>query len=171
MDSKMPLYYNVSHSGRIAALAVSLNVEVGIDVERIEPGRMYSEIADYALAPSERRLFAAMPQSEVPERFVTIWARKEAVIKCVGGSSAILLDAFSVSTNPDRGEYATRITSEKAIKCADICNIDEAVTYRDLPMGIGYRAAVAWRSEKRSVTVTMRTVRAYREVVEIETPL
>jgi phosphopantetheinyl transferase len=59
-DSSSPLRFNLSHSGAVALVAVTRELEVGVDVQRIgsrHGGAFYEE-----------------------------WARREAIVKCAGTS-------------------------------------------------------------------------------------
>lgn len=95
------LRFNLTHSGDWAALAVSRDAEVGIDIEEIRsvepelPRRYFSlqEQADLAaLAPSNTAWL---------DGFFRCWTRKEALLKAVGAGLTLPLDAFSVSLLPD----------------------------------------------------------------------
>jgi phosphopantetheinyl transferase len=57
-DPSSPLRFNLSHSGDLALVAVTQGREVGVDVQKIKPRR---DIA-----------------------FYKAWARREAIVKCVG---------------------------------------------------------------------------------------
>jgi len=57
-DPSSPLRFNLSHSGDLALVAVTQGREVGVDIQKIKPHR---DIA-----------------------FYKAWARREAVVKCVG---------------------------------------------------------------------------------------
>lgn len=57
-DPSSPLRFNLSHSGDLALVAVTHGLEVGVDIQKIKPRR---DIA-----------------------FYKAWARREAIVKCVG---------------------------------------------------------------------------------------
>jgi 4'-phosphopantetheinyl transferase len=78
------LRFNLTHSGEIAAVAVALDLEVGIDVERIDPDRDLLALAPRALAPADAALVTAAASAERPVLFHQAWARREAVAKCLG---------------------------------------------------------------------------------------
>ena len=78
------LRFNLSHSGEIVAVAVALDREVGIDVERIDPSRDVLKLAPRALAPVDAEALAAAPPEERASLFHQAWARREAVAKCLG---------------------------------------------------------------------------------------
>jgi phosphopantetheinyl transferase len=78
------LHFNLSHSGEILAVAVAFDLDVGIDVERIDPGRDVLKLAPRALAPEDADAVAAAPPEERSALFHRAWARREAVAKCLG---------------------------------------------------------------------------------------
>lgn len=78
------LHFNLSHSGDLVAVAVTLDREVGIDVERIDPGRDVLKLAPRALAPAEADAVAAAAPETRSLLFHQAWARREAVAKCLG---------------------------------------------------------------------------------------
>ena len=97
--------FNLSHSGDMAALAVSCGRSVGIDIEKVRndrgesdsPLRFFSEAESAAIRNSRGRAKA--------ELFFRIWTRKEALLKATGegigglpGSPDILKkDEFSLN--------------------------------------------------------------------------
>lgn len=86
------LAFNVSHSGTIALIAVSIEGPIGVDVEQ---HRVIPDIASLA-----RRYFTPREASLVDDdgrEFFRLWARKEAWIKAQGGGLAIPLDSVDLS--------------------------------------------------------------------------
>jgi 4'-phosphopantetheinyl transferase len=78
------LRFNLSHSADAVAVAVALDREVGIDVERIDPRRDALALARRALTAEEAAAVAAAPSEERSQAFHDAWARFEAVAKCLG---------------------------------------------------------------------------------------
>jgi 4'-phosphopantetheinyl transferase len=72
------LKFNLSHSGEMALVAVTLEVEVGVDVEWIRPMPDYREIAE--------RFFPQSEAGKVTDEadFFRRWTRLEAVVKACG---------------------------------------------------------------------------------------
>lgn len=82
---------SIAHSGRLVACAVS-DRPIGIDIELIKPfdpklaRRIFdeTELAElFGHMPTEAD-FAAMPDTEMTDRFYRIWTAKEAYFKCIG---------------------------------------------------------------------------------------
>lgn len=70
--------FNLSHSREMALVAVTLEVEVGVDVEWIRPMPDYRDIAERFFPPSQ----AAQVTDEAD--FFRRWTRLEAVVKACG---------------------------------------------------------------------------------------
>lgn len=79
------LHFNLSHSGRLALIAVCRGEPVGVDVEYADraPDAMY-EMIDAFLSAAERRHLLGLPVEQHREAFFRCWTRKEALIKAVG---------------------------------------------------------------------------------------
>lgn len=91
------IFFNISHSGGIIALAVAKHTEVGIDVERVRrldgranPNRFFSG--------TERKAFQAAHRCFRSKEFFKIWTRKEAYLKAVGRGIGAPLKKIDVST-------------------------------------------------------------------------
>ena len=93
--------FNVSHSGGLALVAISRNVEIGVDVEVVRPLDDAHELASRFFAPREAERLRALPSHAVPSAFFACWTRKEAYLKAIGSGLAKPLDAFEVSFADD----------------------------------------------------------------------
>ncbi len=87
--------FNLSHSGDLAALAVTRARSIGVDVELARPVEWLDEIAARFFAAGEREKIAAAPDRD--RAFFECWTRKEAYIKGVGGGLSIPLTSFDTS--------------------------------------------------------------------------
>jgi 4'-phosphopantetheinyl transferase len=73
-----PVRFNMSDSGDLALYAVTLDVEIGVDVERVR---------DMDGVGISRRF---LPEAEAvavrddPTSFIRVWTRREAYLKCIG---------------------------------------------------------------------------------------
>lgn len=89
--------FNLSHSGDVCAIAISLAAEVGIDVETLQqPLEDVHTLATTCFSPPERAALASSPPDEERLRFLRGWTRKEAYLKATGEGLRTPLDAFSV---------------------------------------------------------------------------
>jgi 4'-phosphopantetheinyl transferase len=79
-----PLRFNLSHSGRLALVAVARDREVGIDVEDMSRPRDFSRLARRWLGPRVATEIEATPRHDRAAAFYAAWTRHEAAGKCLG---------------------------------------------------------------------------------------
>jgi 4'-phosphopantetheinyl transferase len=89
--------FNTSHSGEIAAYAVTVGEPVGIDVEQHRKMQHIEHIARRFFCPAEWQDLMKVDEAERETTFFNCWVRKEAYMKAVGGGFAIPLHSFRVS--------------------------------------------------------------------------
>jgi 4'-phosphopantetheinyl transferase len=89
--------FNLSHSGELTVIAISSPAQLGVDIERLRPIRDAREIARFYFTPGEEAALAAVPQEHMNKAFMTVWTRKEAFVKALGGGLSIDLQRFEVS--------------------------------------------------------------------------
>ncbi|MGH2843354.1 MAG: 4'-phosphopantetheinyl transferase family protein, partial [Solirubrobacteraceae bacterium] len=126
-----PLQFNLSHSGSVALVAVSLGLPVGIDVQEAHRATATPWFARRICTPREHQRVGRLAD---PEALLRLWVRKEAVIKARGEGSSIAAGEIDVLEDHVAGGW--------------LC--------RDLPRPApGYRAAVATR-QAPGVSVVIR---------------
>ena len=132
---RQPLHFNISHSHGMALYAISLDREVGIDLERVRPGVMKENIAQLFFSPYEVEKLRSLPDDLQQKAFFNCWSRKEAYIKARGEGLHIKPDSFDVSLCP--GEPPTLLRSS--------AGPDESSRWSlyDLNPGKDYAAAIA----------------------------
>jgi 4'-phosphopantetheinyl transferase len=84
LEPEGPLLFSLSHSENLALIAVSGEREVGVDVERVAPGRDLIALARTGLDPKEAEAVSEAPAERRPEVFYSAWTRREAIAKCFG---------------------------------------------------------------------------------------
>ena len=104
------LRFNVSHSRGIALIAITKNLDIGVDIEGINPNFSCLEIAEKFFSPLENSVLRSLPEHLQATAFFTCWTRKEAYIKAVGKGLSIPLNKFDVSLAP--GEPAALLNVE-----------------------------------------------------------
>ena len=119
-----PLQFNLSHSDRVALLAVSPVLPVGIDVQGPHPNAAKPWFAKRICTAREYEQFRGEPG---PDDLLRLWARKEAVIKARGEGSYVAVGDLDVLDDEIVGGWL----------CRD-------VVLSDAP---GYHAAAAVRFE------------------------
>lgn len=97
LASRSGLRFNVARSGDVALLAVTRGREVGVDVERIDPGRAHGPIADQLFSESEAAELRALAYDDRTRRFYELWTRKEAYGKALGVGLAVPLRRLQAS--------------------------------------------------------------------------
>jgi 4'-phosphopantetheinyl transferase len=80
------LQISLSHSGPLAALAVTRGRRVGVDIQQV-PGDLdaHGLAARFYPAAEARLVAAASGPAGQADRFIRLWARKEACVKVAGG--------------------------------------------------------------------------------------
>lgn len=95
--------FNLSHTDGLIVLAVSRDVELGVDVENVERRWSGVALAERYFAPTEVAELLAQPEAAHRETFFAYWTLKEAYIKARGMGLAIPLAQFSYSlSDPER---------------------------------------------------------------------
>jgi 4'-phosphopantetheinyl transferase len=78
------LRFNLSHSGRMVAIALARGREVGVDVEEVERLHDWQPLAERIFSPRERGELMSLPKTQQQEAFFNGWTRKEAYLKATG---------------------------------------------------------------------------------------
>lgn len=91
------LRFNISHSQERLVVAIARGLELGVDVEAVRQGVEHEAIARRFFSPAERTALLGLPEPERAAAFFTIWTRKEAYVKLIGGGLSVPLDSFDVS--------------------------------------------------------------------------
>jgi 4'-phosphopantetheinyl transferase len=104
-----PIFFNLSHSGNFAVLAVSTRGEIGIDIETIR-ARNFLAIAERYYHANELKQLLAIPEAEREELFFKLWTLKEAFFKATGGGISSGLDKAVFEFN--HNEIKTRFAPE-----------------------------------------------------------
>ena len=109
------VHFSVSHSGRIAAVAVD-DAPVGLDVEQL-PDKDRLKIADRFYHPKERDYVAESDDRGCA--FCEIWTRKEAYLKMTGEGISADLTAFDTTSPPLKEQLYTTSVGEY---CFSVCS-------------------------------------------------
>jgi 4'-phosphopantetheinyl transferase len=97
------LRFNLSHTKGLAVCLVTLDREVGVDVEDCERSGDLLGVADRYFSPSEVRDLRALPEEQQWRRFFCYWTLKESYIKARGKGLAIPLAQFSFDLDREDG--------------------------------------------------------------------
>lgn len=140
-----PVYFNVSHSGDYAVIAVSSDAEVGVDIEQIRAGRPFSDLARRFYSPGENRWLQSIGSERQAEAFCRIWSVKEAVLKCEG---------LGLSVPTQKVEVTFSANAPPVIECPDPeWKQLERFSVQELHLADGYASALAVDAEQAGVEV------------------
>jgi phosphopantetheinyl transferase len=79
------LTFNLSHCEQTAVLAVAQNIELGIDIEKINLSKQWQGIAEKMFTLEKcQNLLAPMTDYQKATLFTTYWTELEALQKCLG---------------------------------------------------------------------------------------
>lgn len=133
VEGEHSLRFNLSHSNEVALLAVTVDADVGVDVEHIRADFASEDIARRFFSRAEVDTFNALAKEEQVAAFFRCWTRKEAYIKAIGKGLSQPLDAFDVTLAP--GTPAALLRAEE----------DDASRWwlSDINIGEGYAGALA----------------------------
>ena len=79
----IPLYFNLSHSGRYVLCGVSSR-EIGVDIQEIRKGNLMQIVKRYFAGEEVARLERIDDETLRKEQIYTLWAKKEAYGKLTG---------------------------------------------------------------------------------------
>jgi 4'-phosphopantetheinyl transferase len=100
-SQRLPLQFNLSHSGDLILIAITIDRAVGIDVEKIRTDLDVDGVAARFFSANERETLALLAGPGRYEAFFTCWTRKEAYLKARGVGLSLALYQFDVSFLPD----------------------------------------------------------------------
>jgi 4'-phosphopantetheinyl transferase len=132
LGTEHTLRFNLSHSNEVALLAVSLDADIGVDVEHIRADFASEDIARRYFSRAEVEVFNALPPEERVAAFFRCWTRKEAYIKAIGKGFSQSLSAFDVTLAPGMAPALLRAEDDDASRW----------WMSDIEVGEGYAGAL-----------------------------
>jgi len=90
------LRFNLSHTGDAMMAGFSRTGEIGVDIERRDRKADFRRIARRIFTRSEYAHFMAVPETARQEFSLTLWTRKEALLKAVGQGLVIPMNMLDV---------------------------------------------------------------------------
>jgi 4'-phosphopantetheinyl transferase len=129
------LRFNLSHSHRLALLAVTAERAVGVDIEGVHRDVGDEQIARRFFSSAEVSVLLGLPEAERRAAFFRCWTRKEAYLKARGDGIYYGLHHFAVTLAP--GEPAALLSN--ALHPAEVARWSMSA----VPVPPGYEAAVA----------------------------
>ena len=135
------LRFNLSHSGRIVAIALARGRDVGVDIEAIACQGDWRLLAERIFSPRELRELHALPTRQQPQAFFDGWTRKEAYLKATGEGLTEALTAIEVTLAPGREPELLRVPAGT--------EGGSRWTLRVVPLPPGYAGTVAFEKSYR----------------------
>ena len=123
------LRFNLSHSGTMAACAVTLDKEIGIDIELIRPMSDLESVAQRFFHTEECRTLLALREEDRETAFFHCWTRKEAYIKALGDGLYAPLDRFQVTLAPGQPAAFVQIDGRPAAAEWSLFGLDVGPSY------------------------------------------
>ncbi len=78
------LSFNLSHSDHVLLLAVTLDREVGVDIEVLRDDLGWPLLAESHFSPAEIAYLTQVSPADYPREFYRAWTRHESRAKCIG---------------------------------------------------------------------------------------
>jgi 4'-phosphopantetheinyl transferase len=75
---------SLSHTRGLAAAAVTIEHDIGVDVERVEASELNMALAPEVLATTEVNMLTDVPETDRNNALFAIWTLKEAYVKALG---------------------------------------------------------------------------------------
>jgi 4'-phosphopantetheinyl transferase len=132
------LQFSKTASGSFGLIAITLEINVGVDIEKIKKLDEAAQLIKSAFSNSEHLAFQKMPPSKRSRAFFRGWTRKEAIVKALGTGLGIAPDQFTVSLDPSPA-YEFNIPGIPA-------ELPANWTLRSWSPAADYQAAIAIRS-------------------------
>ncbi len=140
-----PLRFNLSHSGEFGLLAINDSYPIGVDIERLHPGRPYLKLSERFFSLRERTELRNLPEKDREWAFYACWTRKEAYLKAIGTGLITPLHSFDISLTP--GEPPKLFAHRNDPFEPGRWHIAE------VPVPAGYRGAVATQWQQAIIDV------------------
>ena len=140
--------FNLSHTRGLAAFAVTLHDDVGVDVEHMGRRLDMERIAASALSETEREALGLLQGDDRRKRFFDLWTLKEAYIKAVGMGLALPLTSITLHVDPGpqpRVSFGPRITDDPARWSFDVQTLSSGHT---LAVALARRALEPWHAQE-----------------------
>lgn len=101
-EQQAELKFNLSHSNGLAIIGFTIQMEIGLDLEKIDPAINVRQIARHFFAANEQKQIQELPADQQAAAFFKCWTSKEAFIKAHGQGLSLPLDQFEVEVIPDQ---------------------------------------------------------------------
>ena len=101
--TRVPISFNVTHSGQHGLIAFGSTERLGIDIEERTANRHIELLSETVFGPNERRELASVAGQRKIELFFNLWTVKEALVKALGVGMSLDPSEFEVPLAMRRG--------------------------------------------------------------------
>jgi 4'-phosphopantetheinyl transferase len=155
VNPPLPLRFNLSHTKGLIICAVTLESDIGCDVENTTRNNDVLAIANRYFSSIETKELFSLPEEQQRNRFFDYWTLKESYIKAWGLGLAIPLKDFSFDISDDLIEKNTTFTIKKMISLSfaqhRVDNADRWKNWLLYPEGNEqHRVAIALRAKENN---------------------
>jgi len=159
VNPPLPLRFNLSHTKGLIICAVTLEDDIGCDVEDTTRSNDVLAIANRYFSSTETNELFTLPLAQQRHRFFDYWTLKESYIKAWGLGLAIPLKDFSFDISDTCLEKKTAFTIKNSINLSFAQHrLDDANRWRSWLLYPNdtddHRIAIALRSKKNNQKVT-----------------
>ena len=103
-------YFNLSHSGPLAMLAVSADTELGVDIEQLRP--IETNVAKQFFSAHEQDALVHLEGEDWINGFYRLWTLKEAFLKATGEGLLQELNSFDIAFSADQPAHLLRLEGD-----------------------------------------------------------
>ena len=135
------LHFNLAHSSGLALYVVTLEREIGVDLEQIHPEFAVDEIAQRFFSANELAEVDSLVVGERSRAFFDCWTRKEALLKAKGTGLSDRLDEIDLTPFSDESAIILKADQDE-----DFCWF-----VRTIDVGSDFAAAVAVRGRNCNI--------------------
>lgn len=155
VNCPIPLRFNISHTKNLIICAVTLEDDIGCDVENIGRNNDVLAIAERYFSPKETTELFALPAEQQRNRFFDYWTLKESYIKAWGLGLAIPLADFSFSISDTEQTHKELFTIKQNISLSFAEHrVDEPQIWRSW---LVYPTAAMDEKQQHRIAISLRT--------------
>ncbi|HCM48572.1 MAG TPA: 4'-phosphopantetheinyl transferase [Colwellia sp.] len=155
INCPLPLCFNISHTKNLIICAVTLEDDIGCDVENTGRSNDVLAIAERYFSPKESTELFALPEAEQRHRFFDYWTLKESYIKAWGLGLAIPLTDFSFNINDKSYKHKDLFTIKQDISLSFAQHrVDEPTIWRSWLI---YPTAAIDKNQEHRIALSLRT--------------
>jgi 4'-phosphopantetheinyl transferase len=117
-----PCRFNLSYRDDSALVALSEDLEVGVDIERVGTVRDPQGVAEQIMSAGEREAWLRLAPSGQAEALAACFARKEAALKAVG--CGLSLDPSQLDLGWADGPCSLQVPTAQGVRCVHVRSIE-----------------------------------------------